>query len=259
MGCAYQRSAAAKKRASQGLPALASAVSSCGVATGNQRVAASRRRRRTPRRSVAAATTRAHPAQRPLGVRDLRGEQRREGHERHDAERALLGVEAEQRRDEQRERHRSAAAARAPAARAAPRSRRARRRAPRRRSPPRSGRPSRRRARPRATPPAGRASSAGRAATTSAPLTPWSRTFTQWCGNGALVARADRPEGAPDEVGERTVRADACGRAAAPRSRGGRRRSQPIFGAGVGDGAHVGVREQRLLLVEDEVRRTGAA
>ena len=67
-----------------------------------------------------------------------------------------------------------------------------------------------------------------------------------------LIARTEPPERAPHEVGDRPVRADAALRAEAPKVT--IERVDPAkLRLGVGDAPHEGVREQRLLLVEDEV------
>ena len=70
----------------------------------------------------------------------------------------------------------------------------------------------------------------------------------------ALIARAAPPQKAPDEVRERAIRADRAIVRETPEI--ALERVEPVeVRRAVGDRAHVRVREERLLLVEDEVRR----
>ena len=221
--------------------------------------AAPRRRRRTRPPAATSASAGAQPSGAGRsGCVICAREERGERHERHAAERALLRVEAEERRDEAR----ASGIARRAAARARASARSAPSRAEhvgdpddaahrlgedRARREERAGEP--RRAR-------GRLRRAGSTMTqTSAPFTPWRRTLTQWWRNGVCSRAPSAPERAPDEVGDRPVRADAAIGGRGPRSRGGTRRSSGTCDVGSATAAHVRVREQRLLLVEDEVGR----
>ena len=195
----------------------------------------------------------AGPAQGPLRVGDLRCQERRHGGHRHDAKRALFRVEAEHRRAEQRQRHpgqpeaeREQCEQRARSAKDVgdPHDAAHGLGGHRGRDEETAREPS---GEPGARPPRDQQDD-------ERPVEAMQEHVHVVVREGAPLAGPDLPERAPDHVRERPVRPDrALGREAPEVTSEG---VEPADLSGrVGRRANVRVREQGLLLVEDEVRR----